>query len=164
MFFDNITCTSDDPNGFLNVLSCYLSKSVKRRTFSIELQFKKDLRHFMLNMCVVLPRKNGNDFVLFNLTNIDGCSLLSNKNQATFIKLGRSTLDRFGNIPHKCPFQKDVLYYIRGFRTDMNLFPAFSFEAEMLLWFDLIVDHKKIIKGFLRSFVTMKRNKNIKSN
>lgn len=90
MFFDNITCTSDDSNGFLSKLSCYVSKNVKRRTFSIELQFKKDLRHFMLNMCVVLPRKNGADFVLLNLTNIDGCKLLSNKNQATFIKLGRS--------------------------------------------------------------------------
>lgn len=159
MFFDNITCSSDDPNGLLSKLSCYVSKNVKRRTFSIEMQFKKDIRHFTTNICVVLPRKNSNDFVLFNLTNIDGCKLLSNKNQAPFIKLGRSTLDRFGNIPHQCPFQKEILYYIRNFRTDMNLFPAFSFEAEMLLWFDLVVEHKKIIKGFLRSFVTMKKNR-----
>lgn len=164
MFFDNITCTSEDPKEFLNMLSCYLSKNVKRRTFSIELQFKKNVRHFMFNMRVVLPRKNANNFVLFNLTNIDGCKLLSNKNQATFIKLGRSTLNRFGNIPQQCPFKKDTLYYIRGFRSDMSRIPAFTFEAEMLLWFDFIVEQKKIIKGFLRSFVTMKKNKNLKAN
>ena len=162
MFFNNITCTSDDPNGFMGSLSCYVSKNIKRRSFSIELEFKKDLKHFLINICIVLPRKNEENFVLLNLTNIDGCKLLSNKNQATFIKLGRSTLDRFGNIPHQCPFKKDNPYYIRNFRADMNMMPAFTFETEMLLWFDLIAARNKIIKGFIRSFVSLKQKPNNK--
>lgn len=158
MIFKNFTCTSADPHGYMDKLSCFMSKSSKRGTFSLEMLLKKDVKKFLLDLRVELPRKGGDNFVLLNITHIDGCNWMSNKNQIPFIKIGRTLLDRFSNFPSQCPFQNGTSYYIRGFRVDMKLFPAFSFEADMLIWFDFIVEQSKVISGFIHSSV--KRNKN----
>ncbi|XP_068144467.1 uncharacterized protein [Drosophila tropicalis] len=159
MIFNNCSCTREDPENVLSHLSCGISKSSKRPTFTIELEFRQPVVKFKVNMRVVLPRPKsvGDDFPLFNLTDIDGCNLLSNKNQITMIKLGRENMDRFSNIPKRCPWPKDVRYYVRGYRTDMQTLPAFSFEADMHLWFEFVVNHNKIIKGFIQSRVQRRR-------
>ncbi|XP_017049224.2 uncharacterized protein LOC108093608 [Drosophila ficusphila] len=157
MVFTNCTCFSEDPEKMLSHLKCGLSKSVKRPTFNIELQFQRPVVKFFVNMRIVLPRRMGDDFTLFNLSGIDGCSLLSNKNQIAFIQLGRMHMDRFSNIPKRCPWPKDVNYYIRGFRSDMAAMPAFSFETDMNLWFDLVVNHQKVIRGIIQSRVQRKK-------
>lgn len=158
MVFTNCSCSSEDPEGMLSLLKCGLSKSVKRPSFNIELQFKKPVAKFFVNMRIVLPRRFGDDFTLFNLSGIDGCSLLSNKNQIAFIQLGRKHMDRFSNVPKRCPWPKDVNYYIRGFRSDMATMPAFNFETDMNLWFELVVNHHKLIRGFIQSRVQRRKN------
>ncbi|KAH8400695.1 hypothetical protein KR009_000380 [Drosophila setifemur] len=162
MIFTNCTCFREDPEQMLSHLKCGLSKSVKRPTFNIELQFQRPVTKFFVNMRIVLPRRSGDDFTLFNLSLIDGCSLLSNKNQIAFIQLGRKHMDRFSNIPKRCPWPKDVTYYIRGFRADMAAMPAFNFEADMNLWFEFLMNHQKVIRGFIQSRV--QRRKSIKNN
>ncbi|KAH8291037.1 hypothetical protein KR054_008001 [Drosophila jambulina] len=157
MVFSNCTCYSEDPEEMLSHLKCGLSKSVKRPSFNIELQFQKPVAKFFVNMRIVLPRRMGEDFTLFNLSGIDGCSLLSNKNQIAFIQLGRKHMDRFSNVPKRCPWPKDVPYYVRGFRADMAAMPAFNFESDMNLWFDFVVNHQKVIRGFIQSKVQQRR-------
>ncbi|EDW32221.1 GL11521 [Drosophila persimilis] len=157
MIFTNCTCRSEDPEGMLSHLQCGLSKSVRRPSFSIELMFRQPVVRFQVNMRIVLPRNSGEDFTLFNLTGIDGCSLLSNKNQIVFIQLGRERMDRFSNVPKRCPWPKDVMYYVRGFRSDMQALPAFNFEADMNLWFEFISNGNKVIRGFIQSRVQRRR-------
>ncbi|XP_039479914.1 uncharacterized protein LOC120444373 [Drosophila santomea] len=158
MVFTNCTCSIEDPDGILSHLKCGLSKSVKRPSFNIELKFQKPVAKFFVNMRIVLPRRLGEDFTLFNLTGIDGCSLLSNKNQIAFIQLGRKHMDRFSNVPKRCPWPKDVNYYVRGFRSDMSAMPAFNFESGMNLWFEFVVNQQKLIRGFIQSRVQRRRN------
>jgi len=158
MVFTNCTCFSEDPEKMLSNLKCGLSKSVKRPSFNIELQFQKPVTRFFVNMRIVLPRRFGGDFTLFNLSGIDGCSLLSNKNQIAFIQLGRKHMDKYSNVPKHCPWPKDVPYYVRGFRSDMAAMPAFNFESDMNLWFDLVVNQHKLIRGFIQSRVQRRKS------
>ncbi|KAH8277966.1 hypothetical protein KR018_011254 [Drosophila ironensis] len=158
MVFTNCTCLSEDPEQVMSHLKCGLSKSVKRPSFNIELQFRQPVTKFFVNMRIVLPRRLGEDFTLFNLSGIEGCSLLSNKNQIAFIQLGRKHMDKFSNIPKRCPWPKDVPYYIRGFRSDMSSMPAFNFEADMNLWFEFVVNHHNLIRGFIQSRVQRRKS------
>ncbi|BFG05900.1 uncharacterized protein DMAD_04523 [Drosophila madeirensis] len=158
MIFKNCTCRREDPQGMLSHLKCGLSKSVRRPSLNIELMFREPVVRFQVNMRIVLPRSRGEDFTLFNLTGIDGCSLLSNKNQIAFIQLGRERMDRFSNVPKRCPWPKNVLYYVRGFRSDMQSMPAFNFEADMNLWFDFLSNGNKLIRGFIQSRVQRRRS------
>ncbi|XP_037941812.1 uncharacterized protein LOC119674728 [Teleopsis dalmanni] len=120
--------------------------------------FKKDVPTFFLNLRFVLPQKN-TEFVILNLTNMNGCELLGNSKQTTLLKIGREHMDRFSNMPRHCPFLKSQVYYIRGFRADMNSFPAFSFDSEFHVFFDFIVQQQTLFKGFI---LTRVFNKNFK--
>ncbi|XP_030385572.1 uncharacterized protein LOC115632493 [Scaptodrosophila lebanonensis] len=149
MTFNNCTCSMDDPEKLLTHLRCGISKSIKRRTFSIEIKFSQPVTNFFINLRMVLPRRAGMDFTVFNLTDIEGCRLLSNTKQIPILQVGRIHLDHFSNLPKNCPWKPNVMYYIRGFRPNMESMPAFSFETDLNLWFDFVVNHSKIIKGFM---------------
>ncbi|XP_064544116.1 uncharacterized protein LOC135432377 [Drosophila montana] len=158
MMFNNCSCSSDDPEKLLTHLNCSLGRSWRRRTFSIELKFRQPVPKFLVNMASVLPRVNGQDFTLFNLSDINGCQLLANKNQIPFIQLGRHTMESFSNVPKRCPFPKDELIYVRSYRSNMQNIPAFSFESDMHIYFAVLVNGNKIIKGFIQSRVQRHRS------
>ena len=163
MVFEHCNCSFliDKPQTLIKQLNCGVSKNIKRRSFSIEFMLAEDVNEFGINMKIQLPRKGQSEFVLLDLKNIEGCKILSNKNQATLVQLGRSTLDRFSNIPHSCPFKKNVLYYIRNFRVDMNNLRIFNFEAEMQVLYDFMLNNKKVFKGFIQGRMYNKlKNKN----
>lgn len=158
MTFDNCSCFSPNPRYF-SVLSCGLGKNHKRRTFTIELKFTTEIKRWFLNMKITLPHKP-NDFVLLNLSNIDGCKLLENKNQVTLLQLGRNNLDRYSNVPKNCPFLKDTLYYVRGFRFDLQLLPALRFETETHVFYQFIAENKNLIQGYVQNRITWRKGKN----
>ncbi|XP_017077330.1 uncharacterized protein LOC108112091 [Drosophila eugracilis] len=127
---DNFTCTSEDVNSrILKEFRCGISKSAKRRTWHMEFMLKEPIGEHEFFMKIVLPRRSPlTEFVLINMTT-DGCHLLANRNQVPLMRLGRSVMERFSNFPKQCPFKPDVLYYIRGFRLDLNLLPAVDMET-----------------------------------
>lgn len=147
--------STEEKNQLLIAYHCGLSKNVKRRTLHLELTFAKDINYFDLNLKVVLPRVSG-DFVLLNLSKLNGCQMLSNKNQIPLLQLSRKILDHYSNLPKRCPLRANVLYYIRGFRLDIDLFPAFTFENDMNAKFEYIIDKKLALQGFINTHVGLK--------
>ncbi|KAI8114902.1 hypothetical protein CVS40_12809 [Lucilia cuprina] len=156
--FLNFTCTNPlakEKNTPVTTYQCGLSKNLKRRTLHLEMTFGKDIQYFDLSLSVVLPRRT-NDFVLLNLTKMNGCHMLSNKNQIPLLQLSRKILDHYSNLPKQCPLRANILYYIRGFRLDIDLFPAFTFENDMNAKFEYIIDKKVALKGFINTHVGLK--------
>lgn len=158
MTFLNFTCWNPNyKNGktWIKALECGLSKNAKRRSLYYEITFTKDIPRFDLNLVIVLPRRS-NDFVLLNLTKINGCNMLSNKNQVPLMQLSRKILDHYSNLPKQCPFRADILYYIRGFRLDIDLIPAFTFESDMNVKFEYVIEKNIAFGGFVKTHVGLK--------
>ncbi|EDW32220.1 GL10547 [Drosophila persimilis] len=133
---DNFTCSSQDTDyRILKEFRCGLNKNAKRRSWYMEFKLQEVTSEHEVFMTIVLPRRKPMpEFVLLNLTT-DGCQLLSNRNQVPLMRLGRNIMERFSNFPKQCPFEGDVLYYIRGFRLDLSLLPAVEMETPVHIEF-----------------------------
>lgn len=110
-------------------------------------------------MLMILPRKTEN-FILLNLTKLDGCELLSNTKQNTIMALFRTSLDRYSNFPDKCPFRRNTLYFIRSYRIDISKFPAFSFETALNIRYESLVDNKVTSEGLIKTLISKKGLRN----
>ncbi|SPP73600.1 uncharacterized protein LOC117592451 [Drosophila guanche] len=133
---DNFTCSSQDTDlQMLKHYRCGMNKNTKRRSWHMEFQLQQPLAEYEVYISIVLPRRKPMpDFVLLNLTT-DGCQLLCNRNQVPLLSLGRNIMKRFSNYPKQCPFQGDLIYYIRGFRMDLSLLPAVEMETPVHIEF-----------------------------
>ncbi|XP_041448800.1 uncharacterized protein LOC111077534 [Drosophila obscura] len=133
---DNFTCSSQDTdNQILKEFRCGMNKNAKRRSWHMEFKLHQPMGEHEVFMTIVLPRRKPlPEFVLLNLTT-DGCQLLSNRNQVPLMRLGRNIMERFSNFPRQCPFQGDIIYYIRGFRLDLSLLPAVEMETPVHIEF-----------------------------
>ncbi|XP_033252193.1 uncharacterized protein LOC117191433 [Drosophila miranda] len=127
---DNFTCSSQETDyRILKEFRCDLNKNAKRGSRYMEFKLQEVTTEHEVFMTIVLPRrKSMPEFILLNLTT-DGCQLLSNRTQVPLIRLGRNIMERFSNFPKQCPFEGDVIYFIRGFRLDLSLLPAVDMET-----------------------------------
>ncbi|KAH8372164.1 hypothetical protein KR093_010350 [Drosophila rubida] len=146
MQFENFSCKSSGGNeNPFESYNCGLNKNVKRRTLHMEFTMREALKEFEFQIGIVMPRRPV-DFVLLNLT-IDGCQLLSNKNQVPLMRLSREILDRYSNFPRQCPFQYGKTYYIRAFRLDLGLIPAMNMETPVRLQFAYLHHQLPLLQG-----------------
>ena len=161
LIFDSINCTKSDRSGLLKHHACSVGKNPKRPSLNMELEFSRAVAFFELNMLISIPRKPKN-FVLLNVTKMNGCNLLSNNNLMPLLQMGRTVMERYSNFPNKCPFLKDTLYYIKGLRINMDLLPAFNFETTMNTASEWIVEKKKMLSVDMSTRVAMKTKKNVR--
>ncbi|XP_037941819.1 uncharacterized protein LOC119674735 [Teleopsis dalmanni] len=157
MIYDVHQCNAT--SSIVTQTNCHLSKNKKRRTFNLEITFSSDVKKFFFDLVIVFPRKPRN-FVLINISRADGCQMLGNENQIALVQLGRAHMDKYSNFPKKCPFQKDVIYYVRGYRYDIKFIPAFSFESDMLVWVNFYSDRTKVWEMFLKTHIQKKGRRN----
>ncbi|XP_020716548.1 uncharacterized protein LOC110118674 [Ceratitis capitata] len=161
LFFENFTCSrlpnsNSVASNYLQTLNCGLSKNAKRRTVQMELSFKRDLSDFELNVLIVLPRRRAADFVLLNISYINGCDFLANRHLVTLLQIGRKTIDKYGNFPQRCPFQSNTGYYIRGYRWGMDTLPAFAVQTTVHIHFEYLVNGHIIVEGHIKSRLDLK--------
>ncbi|XP_036332412.1 uncharacterized protein LOC118743756 [Rhagoletis pomonella] len=155
--YKGFNCTTIDPKGYVAKVSCFISKNTKRSSISTEMQFKRDLNYFSINILVVMPRSS-EDFVLINMTRIKGCEFMANKNQVPILQLVVSSMSRYGNLLNKCPYKRDTLYYLRGFHLDLNSIPAIAFETDLKTWFDFTYERDILFSGYVHSSIRLRRN------
>ena len=158
LIFESFKCKSLDKTALITHSTCGIGKNPKRPTMNMELQFSRIVNHFDLNLAVSIPRKPRN-FVILNLTKTNGCNLLSNNNSITLLQIGRNIIDRYSNFPKGCPFLKDVLYYIKGMRVNMDMLPAFNFETELVSSSEWIIEKKKVFIVDQKIRIAMKTKK-----
>ncbi|XP_018793590.1 PREDICTED: uncharacterized protein LOC108971773 [Bactrocera latifrons] len=154
--YTEFNCTVFDPKEFVEKLSCSISKNTKRSSLFMELVFKKDLKHFNINFLVVLPRRPVN-FVLLNLTHLNGCQLMANRVQVPFVQILLNSLKRVSNFMQGCPYKRDTLYYFRGLRLNLDAMPAVSFETDMKLWVDFMYERSKLFTFYIDSRIQLRR-------
>ncbi|XP_037941809.1 uncharacterized protein LOC119674725 [Teleopsis dalmanni] len=157
IIYDHYECNAT--SSIVTHSNCYLSKNIKRRTFNLELKYIKDVKNFFFDLIMVMPRQPKN-FVLINISRANGCQVLSNENQIVLVQLGRAHLDKYSNFPKKCPFLKNALYYVRGYRYDIRTMPAFSFETSMMVWINFYSDRTKIWEMLLKTHIAKKGRRN----
>lgn len=155
--YTGFNCTVFDPKQFVAKLSCYISKNTQRSSLFTELVFKKDLKHFSMNFLVVLSRSPVN-FVLLNLTHLNGCQFMLNKNQVPFHKILLNSMKRVSNFKQGCPFKCNTLYYFRELRLNLESIPALSFETDMNLWIDFLYERSKLFSFYIDSRVRLNRS------
>ncbi|XP_060659287.1 uncharacterized protein LOC132793389 [Drosophila nasuta] len=144
--FENFSCKSSEVSeNPIERYNCGLNKNVKRRTLHMEFSMREELKEFDFHIGIIMPRRPV-DFVLLNLT-VDGCHLLSNKNQVPLMRLSREILDRYSNFPRQCPFQRGKTYYIRAFRLDLSLIPAMNMETPVRLKFAYMRRQLPMLQG-----------------
>ncbi|XP_004533531.1 uncharacterized protein LOC101459867 [Ceratitis capitata] len=157
IIYSEINCTAHDPKGYLAKLSCRTGKSLKLSSLTVEFQFKKDIKYFGLDLRVILPRQS-TDFTLLNLTHVNGCQLMANKLQVPLMQLVLGSLNRYGNLMQGCPYKRDTLYYIRGFRMDLNAMPAFAFDTGMKSWLSFRHEGDVLYTLFVNSRIQLRRS------
>ena len=143
-------------------LSCSLTKNSKRRYLQMEMSFKRQVNQFIFNILIVLQRPRQlmqPQFVLLNLTSLNGCDILASKSQVTLLQWMRSALQHYSNFPRKCPFNAHNLYYIRNFKWDMEQMPSFYVEAPVLVEFSYIFDNATKVRGVIKAKLELKSNK-----
>lgn len=155
--YSKFNCTKGDPKGYINKLSCYISKNTQRSSISAEMQFKKNIKRFSVNLLIVLPRRPV-DFVLLNLTRLNGCQFVANKNQVPLIQIIMSRMKQYGNLMEGCPFKRNTLYYFRGLRLDLDALPAFAFDTDMKTWFEVLHEGDILFTMFVHSRIQLQRN------
>ncbi|XP_054089972.1 uncharacterized protein LOC105211713 [Zeugodacus cucurbitae] len=110
-----------------------------------------------MNFLIVLPRRPV-DFVLLNLTRLNGCQFMENKNQVPFLKILLSSLERVSNFMQGCPYKRGTLYYFRGLRLNLDAMPALSFDTDMKLWVDFMYERSKLFSFFIDSRIQLRRS------
>lgn len=174
MNFENFTCSTNNNNNdykkvkhssvgaVVEKLSCSLSKNAKRRYLQMEMSFKRQINQFDFNILIILQRPRHateKQFVLLNLTNINGCDLLAAKNQVTLMYWARTALQHYSNLPRKCPLLAHTPYYTRGFKWDMEQMPSFFLQAPILIEFTYIFENSTKIFGSINAKLELKANK-----
>lgn len=180
---------------FMENLSCQLNKYSKRKTLQMEMRFKQQINQFFLNISITMTRPaeaaeqeqqqlatqantnsnkettlaaqnvNSNRFVLLNLSDINACEFLNSKNQLPLMYLARTTLNSYSNLPAQCPLKPTVSYYLRNYKWDMQLLPAFYIESplvEIQFSYRFPEFQNATIKGYIFGQLLLKSNK--KSN
>ncbi|XP_054737714.1 uncharacterized protein LOC129244123 [Anastrepha obliqua] len=158
IIYKQFNCTVNDPKGYITKLSCKVSKNSKRSSVFAELQFKKDLNQFSVDILIKLPRRSA-DFVLMNLTRLNGCQMMSNKNQVPFIQQVLTSMNQFSNFLQGCPYKHGTLYYLRGYHLDLNSLPAFAFETDMKTWFQVSRAEDILFSGYAYSRIQLRRKR-----
>ncbi|XP_029406726.2 uncharacterized protein LOC115066269 [Bactrocera dorsalis] len=121
------------------------------------MQYKKSIKRFSINFLIVLPRRPV-DFVLLNLTRLNGCQFMANRNQVPLVQQFLNSMKRYSNIMEGCPYKRNTLYYIRGLRLDLDAIPAFAFETDMKSWFDVIHEGDVLFSMYVNSRILTKRS------
>ncbi|XP_054089971.1 uncharacterized protein LOC105211714 [Zeugodacus cucurbitae] len=121
------------------------------------MQYKKDIKRFSVNLHIVLPRRPV-DFVLLNLTRLNGCQFMANKDQVPFVQLVLNSMKRYSNLMQGCPYKRNTLYYFRGLRMDLDALPAFAFDTDMKTWLDVFHEGDLLFGIFVNSRIQMRRN------
>ncbi|KAM7356209.1 uncharacterized protein ACRADG_002013 [Cochliomyia hominivorax] len=143
-------------------LSCCLTKNAKRRYLQMDMTFKRQINQFYFNILIILQRPHHfqqPQFVLMNLTSLNGCDMLALKNQVTLMHWARNALQHYSNFPQKCPFKAHNPYYIRNLKWDMEQIPSFYIEAPIKIEFSYIFDNSRKVEGFIVAKLELKSNK-----
>lgn len=146
----------------LEKLSCSLTKNAKRRYLQMDMTFKRQVNQFNFSILIILERPlhvRQPEFVLLNLTSINGCDILSLKNQVTLMHWTRNALQHYSNFPQKCPFKAHSPYYIRNFKWDMEQMPSFYVEAPINIEFSYVFDNFTKVAGYIQARLELKSNK-----
>lgn len=138
-------------------LSCYISKNTQRSSISIKMQYKKNIKRFSLNFLIVLPWRPA-DFVLLNLTRLNGCQFMANRNQGSLLHIFLNSMKRYSNLMEGCLYMRNKFYYIRGLRLDLNAIPAVAFDTDMKSWFEIIHEGDVLFDVFVHSHMQLRRN------
>lgn len=148
-------------------LVCGLTKNAKRRYLQMEMSFKRQINQYLFNILIVLQRPRylmQPQFVLLNLTSLNGCDILAARSQVTLMHWVRIAMQHYSNFPRKCPFLARNLYYIRNFKWDMEQMPSFYVEAPILVEFSYIFDNATKVQGIIEAKLELKSNKKLTSS
>ncbi|XP_037807678.1 uncharacterized protein LOC119601050 [Lucilia sericata] len=128
----------------------------------MELTFKRPVNQFYFNILIILQRPRHlpqTEFVLMNLTSLNGCDILTSKYQVTLMQWVRNAMAHYSNFPQKCPFKAHHPYYIRNFKWDMEQMPSFFIEAPIIVEFSYVFDNATKVEGFIEAKLELKSNK-----
>ncbi|XP_037952268.1 uncharacterized protein LOC119682824 [Teleopsis dalmanni] len=79
------------------------------------------------------------DFIIVNVTNIDGCQFLEgNGGLLNLLQIIRKQFAKYSNIPKRCPVAKHTEIYVKDLHLEADSFPPYmpesKYNIEVKLW------------------------------
>ncbi|KAH8398082.1 hypothetical protein KR215_003457, partial [Drosophila sulfurigaster] len=115
-------------------ISHYLNRTDENIT---ALYVKFDLREDMdqLNGIFNIKFQHGKNLMNYSTLELNYCEAFQMVHKHYLVRMVFAGLRRVSNLPLKCPFKKDIQYYVNGFTIDNRVIPSYlpqlAFKAEI---------------------------------
>ncbi|XP_055908426.1 uncharacterized protein LOC129943178 [Eupeodes corollae] len=143
LIFSDFKCQVN--NDFVANFSCFLNKAGKIPSTNMDVQMKKEVTDFRMDLFVYMEKANGESSLLFKVIGLQLCRIFEKNFSTPVLRAYKSmVLIPTNVIPKRCPIPANFHYKLYNITMDSELLPAYVPETS----FKIIVVNKEIKEMF----------------